>query len=116
MAAYRAALDLRPQLTEVYRALRELPPEASPAALAGAFRGTSRYPRSAPVSARLLKVLAELGLIELELDIPTCRVVEAVRSDLELSPTYRQAREQLEATENALAPELPRALPAAATG
>ena len=32
IAAYRAALDLRPQLTEVYRALRELPADIEPAA------------------------------------------------------------------------------------
>jgi hypothetical protein len=61
-------------------------------------------------------VLTELGLIELELDKPSCRIVEDVTSDLELSPTYRATREELAATEHALAPELPRALPAAATG
>jgi single-stranded-DNA-specific exonuclease len=116
MAAYRAALDLRPQLSAVYRALRELSPDASPADLEAALRGTGRYPREAILCARLLKVLGELGLIELDLDAPSCRVLEAVHSDLELSPTYRAARDQLEATERALAPDLPRALPTAATG
>jgi len=42
--------------------------------------------------------------------------VDAVQSDLELSPAYRAATEELEATERALAAELPQALPAAATG
>jgi single-stranded-DNA-specific exonuclease len=116
MAAYRAALDLRPQLTEVYRALRELSPGTAPAELEAALRGEGRYPREATLCARLLKVLGELGLIELDLETPSCRVLEAVRSDLELSPTYRAARDQLSAAEQALAPELPRALPAAATG
>ena len=116
MAAYRAALDLRPQLTEVYRALRELSPGPAPAELEAPLRGAGRYPRGATDCARLLKVLGELGLIELDLETPSCRVLEAVRSDLELSPTYRGAREQLSAIEHALAPELPRALPAAATG
>jgi single-stranded-DNA-specific exonuclease len=116
VAAYRAALDLRPQLTEVYRALRELTPEAPATDLEVALRGAARYPRSAAICARLLTVLTEVGLIELELDTPSCRVLEAVRSDLELSPTYRAAREELAAVEHALAPELPRALPAAATG
>jgi single-stranded-DNA-specific exonuclease len=116
MAAYSAALDLRSQLTEVYRALRELPPQAPPTDFEATLRGTGRYPRTAAVCARLLQVLGELGLIEVDLDAPRCRILEAVRSDLELSATYRQTREELEATEHALAPELPRALPAAATG
>ena len=116
MVAYRAALDLRPQLTEVYRALRELPPEAQAAELQAALRGGGRYPRRAPACARLLKVLTELGLVELDLGAPSCRTLEAVRTDLELSASYLATREQLAATEHALAPELPRALPAAATG
>jgi hypothetical protein len=65
---------------------------------------------------RLLKVLTELGLVELDLGAPSCRTLESVRGDLELSATYRSARERLAAAEQALAPELPRALPAAATG
>jgi len=116
IAAYRTALDLRPQLTEVYRALRELPQDAPASALEDALRGAGRYPRRAAVCARLVRVLTELGLIELDLDAPSCRVVEAVRSDLDLSPTFRKSREQLEATERALVAELPRPLTAAATG
>jgi single-stranded-DNA-specific exonuclease len=114
--AYRAALDLRPQLTEVYRALRELAPEAPAGELETALRGTARYPRTADVCAHLLRVLTELGLIDLDLDTPCCTVLEAVRSDLELSPTYRATRDALHATERALTPELPPAVPVAATG
>jgi single-stranded-DNA-specific exonuclease len=116
ISAYRAALDLRPQLTDVYRALRELPTDAPSADLESALRGTGRYPRVAALCARLLKVLTELGLIEFDLDTPSRHILEAVRSDLELSPTYRASRDQLGATEHALAPELPSPLPAAATG
>src|SRR5262245_48513690 len=116
IAAYRASLDLRPQLAEVYRALRELGTDASATELETALRGTARYPRTAAVCASLLKVLTELGLVDLDLDTPACRIAEGVRSDLELSPTFRAARAALQATEHALAPELPRALPAAATG
>jgi len=116
MAAYRAALDLRPQLTELYRVLRELRQPASPADLDSALHGIGRYPRTASVCALLLKVLTELGLIEVDVEARTCRVLEAVRSDLELSPTYRETRRQLEATEHALAAKFPQALPAAATG
>jgi hypothetical protein len=116
LAAYRAALDLRPQLTEVYRALRELPPGSGQAALEAALRGSGRYRRTATVCARLCNVLTELGLIELDLEAPSRRIVEGVKSDLELSPAYRAARAELEAAEQALAAELPRALPTEATG
>ena len=116
IAACRAALDLRPQLTEVYRALRELPQDAPATGLEAALRGPGRYPRAAAICARLLRVLTELGLIELDLAAPSCRVAEAGRSDLDLSPTFRAAREQLEATERALAPELPASLTTAAAG
>jgi single-stranded-DNA-specific exonuclease len=116
LSAYRAALDLRPQLADVYRALRELPANATASGLEGTLRGTARYPRPAALCAELLKVLTELGLIELDLDAPACRIVDAVRSDLELSATFRASRERLEATEHALAAEVPAAQPAAATG
>jgi len=82
--------------------------------LEATLRGTGRYPREASACARLLRVLTELGLIELKLDAPSWRIVEGVQSDLELSPTYRAARTELEATEQALAPELPQAASAAA--
>ena len=57
ITAWRAELDLRPQLTEIYRALRELPPEASAADLETALRGGGRYPRNARACARLARVL-----------------------------------------------------------
>ena len=116
IAAYRASLDLKPRLTELYRALRALPAGASADALGTALRGGGRYPRAAAVCARLLRVLIELGLVELDLDAPSCRVLEAVRSDLELSSTFRSCRERLEAIEQALAPELPQPLPATVAG
>ena len=116
IAAYRAALDLRPQLAEVYRALRELPPDAPAPELEAAIRGACRYPRNPSDCARLLSVLIELGLVELDLDAPSCRVPDTGRADLELSRAYRAARERLEAAERALAPELPAAVPTAATG
>ena len=110
LTAARAELDLRPQLTEVYRALRELPPGAPQADLEAALRGNGRYPRNARACARLAAILTELSLIELDTGARTCRVLDAVQSDLELSPTYRAARDQLASTERALAAELPRTL------
>jgi single-stranded-DNA-specific exonuclease len=116
IAAYRTALDLRPQLADVYRALRELGRDEPPEAVVAAARGGGRYPRPIEVCARLLTVLTELGLIELDLEAPSCRVVEGVQTDLELSPAYRASHAELDAIEHALAPELPDQLPAAATG
>ncbi len=116
LTAARAELDLRPQLTEVYRALRELPPGAPQEHLEAALRGSGRYPRNARACARLAGVLTELSLIELDTGARTCRVLDAGQSDLELSPTYRAARDELGATERALAAELPRTLDTAATG
>src|SRR5918995_4645454 len=115
LSVYRAALDLRPQLTEVFLALRELPEGASPDELQGALCGAGRYPRDARTCARLLTVLVELSLIEVDLDARACRIADGVRSDLELSATFRASRDELAAAERALAPEVPAALPAATT-
>jgi single-stranded-DNA-specific exonuclease len=113
--AYRAVLELRPRLAEVYRGLRELSREGPAADLEAVLRGDGRYPRNARECARLLAVLMELSLIELDLDEPACRVTEGVESDLELSATYRAAREELAALERALSSELP-AVAVAQTG
>ena len=115
LTASRAELDLRPQLTEVFLALRELPPDAPPprsrprcaARPLPAQRACLRPPR---------RVLTELGLIELDTDARSAASSTRSRSDLELSPTYRASRDQLAATERALAAELPRTLDTAATG
>ena len=50
-------------------------------------------------------MLRELGLIELTLDPPACRVVEGTRTDLELSPTYRSCLERYAEIEARLASE-----------
>jgi hypothetical protein len=115
MSAYRVALDLRPQLREIFLALRDLADSASTDELQDALRGSGRYPRDVRSCARLLTVLTELSLIELDLDTPACRIVDGVRSDLELSATFRGSRDELAGAERALAPELPSALPAATT-
>jgi len=107
LQVWRAELDLRPALTDAYRAIRELPPEAGPPDLERALRGIGRYPRSPECCARVIRVLSELRLIEFLADGPTCAVLDVARTDLELSPTYRACRKRLEAIERALAPELP---------
>ncbi len=104
---WRAELDLRPALADAFRALRALGPGASGEELEHALRGPGGYPRSPECCARMLRILGELGLVELALDEPRCVVVEGIRADLELSPSYRAYRERLAAIERALAGELP---------
>ena len=88
---------------------RDLPRAARAAArrrradLETALRGAGRYPRSARACARLVRVLGELSLIELDPAARTCRVLDASRSDLERSETYRASRDELAAIERALA-------------
>ena len=94
LAVWRHGLQLRPALADCFRALRELDSSAGAEALEGALRGQGRHPRSAELCARLLGVLRELGLVELTLDPPACRVVEGTRTELELSPTYRSCLER----------------------
>jgi hypothetical protein len=48
-------------------------------------------------------VLGELSLIELDPGARTCSVLDAGRSDLERSETYRASRDELAAIESALA-------------
>ena len=103
----RAELDLRPALADAYRRLRELPPDAEADAIEAAIAGDGRYPRTPRACARIVEVLTELELIELSLDPLGCRVLEAGRTDLERSPTYRTCAERLAAIARALAPELP---------
>jgi single-stranded-DNA-specific exonuclease len=107
LLVFRAELDLRPALTDVYRALRGLAPGAAPQALQAALAGSGRYPRSPECCARVLAVLRELGLVELALEEPSCRVREGVGGDLERSSVYRACGERLTAIERALAAELP---------
>jgi single-stranded-DNA-specific exonuclease len=101
-------LDLRPQLTELYRALRtavERPPAigAAPARVAGdalqaLLRGSGPQPRSGALAGRLLRVLAELDLVELERAPLAVRVPPpSGRTQLERSPAFRAYAERLAA-------------------
>jgi single-stranded-DNA-specific exonuclease len=114
LQVYRSQLDLRPSLTSVYRSLRELRSEPDPAALEMALGGDGRYPRAPHTCARLLTVLTELGLVEFATDPPACRVLEAERTDLTRSPSFREAAARLAAIERALGAELPAQAPARA--
>ena len=105
LAAWRHELQLRPALAGCFRALRDLGGAASPDALERTLRGDGRHPRTPELCARLLAVMRELGLVELHLEPPACRVIEGTRTDLGLSPTYRACAERYERIERDLAPE-----------
>jgi len=81
-------LDLRDPLTAVYRALRAakvVRGEAGEALL----RGEGPQPRSAALAGRLVRVLAELGLAELDREGAALRVAEAPqRTALERSAAF----------------------------
>jgi hypothetical protein len=107
LMVWRAELDLRAALGALYRTLRGLGPDAGEQALQAALCGDGRYPHSPEHCARLLQVLTELQLVELDLSAPACRVVEtAARADLERSASFRSARGWLAAIELALTPEM----------
>ncbi|HEV3377915.1 MAG TPA: DHH family phosphoesterase [Thermoleophilaceae bacterium] len=109
LLVYRASLDLRPALTEAYRALRALRDDAGVENVEAALTGGGRYPRTPETCARLLTVLVELDLVELDLSGRTCRLREGNRGDLTTSSAYRACQERLAAIERALEAELPRA-------
>jgi single-stranded-DNA-specific exonuclease len=92
-------LDLRPQLTELYRALRAAPPDrAAGEPLHALLRGSGPQPRSGALAGRLLRVLAELELIVLDRAPLAVRVpAPAGRTDLERSPAFRAYAERLRA-------------------
>ncbi|MEA2316727.1 MAG: single-stranded-DNA-specific exonuclease, partial [Solirubrobacteraceae bacterium] len=88
-------LDLRPQLPALYRALREAG-EASGAQLEALLRGEQPAPRPAVLAGRLLRVLDELGLVELDAERRTLTVPPAERTDLERSEAFRAYYQQYE--------------------
>ena len=113
LLVWRAELELRPALVETYRAIRELPNPRSQM-LEAALRGPGRYPRTPETCARVLLVLAELALIEFDVESRSCRVLRAPRTDLGRSRIYRACQARLTAIERALEAELDRPAPARA--
>jgi single-stranded-DNA-specific exonuclease len=85
---------LRDPLTALYRALRDAG-GAEGDQLAALLRGQGT-PRSARLAGRLLAVLAELGLVGVDLVRGAVTVPAAERTDLERSAVYRDAQRRLE--------------------
>jgi single-stranded-DNA-specific exonuclease len=88
----RRSLDMRAELVAVYRDLREAGPIEG-ARLAALLQGDGAHPRSPAHAARLVRVLAEVGLVAVEPG-PSCRLLDARRTELERSPTYMGALER----------------------
>ncbi|UGS36822.1 hypothetical protein DSM104329_03233 [Capillimicrobium parvum] len=85
---------LRDSLAALYRALRDAG-GAQGERLAELLRGPGR-PRSAALAGRLLRVLTELELVELDRSAGAVRVPAAQRTELERSAAYRAYQRRLE--------------------
>jgi single-stranded-DNA-specific exonuclease len=96
LAVWRAGLDLRPPLIAVYRSLREAG-GCRGADLERLLRGDGPHPRSSATCARVVRVLTELRLVEVEQGPePLLRVTDAPRTELERSAAYRAYAARLE--------------------
>jgi single-stranded-DNA-specific exonuclease len=106
LAAAERDLDLRAPLAALYRALRDGggPSGARGPGLEGALRGPGPGSRSPVAAARLLAVLLELGLAELDRETPAVRLLPATRRELASSATFRAAQERLALARRLLAP------------
>jgi single-stranded-DNA-specific exonuclease len=86
---------LRAALVPLYRALRDRGGAAGEE-LEALLRGDATHGRSVAQAARLVAILTELGLVSLDRDLPALAVVDAGRTALERSPTYRAALQRHE--------------------
>ncbi len=90
--------DLRPALADCYRTLRAAA-RCDGAKLAQVLGGPGepgRPSRPAAVAGRMLRVLRDLALIEVDAGRGTVAVTDAPRTELERSPTFRAAQRVLE--------------------
>jgi len=80
--------DLRPALAASYRALRDAG-GARGKQLETLLRGDVATPRPAWLAGRLVRVLAELGLVRLDVEARSLQVPPAERTELEQSAAFR---------------------------
>ena len=93
----RRDLHLRPAVAAVYRELRDAGPCAG-RQLEDVLRGSGAHPRPPVLAARAVRVLVELGLLAFEPAAAggyAARVLDAGRTELERSATYRACAERL---------------------
>jgi len=92
---YEQEYGLRASLTTLFPVLRGLG-SAAGEALETALRGSSPHPRSPALAGRMLRVLAELDLVELDPERMTCSVLPGRRAELDRSAAFRAYQSQLE--------------------
>jgi hypothetical protein len=90
-------LDLRPQLTALYRLLRDSDAQgASGESLEAILRGDGRYPRPGRVAARLIRVLTQLQLATYDRANRALRIEpDAPKTSLERSTAFTAYSERL---------------------
>ncbi|HEU4701174.1 MAG TPA: DHHA1 domain-containing protein, partial [Conexibacter sp.] len=81
---------MRAALVSLYRALRDRGGAAGEE-LEALLRGDAAHGRTVAQATRLVAILTELGLVSLDRDLPALTVVDAGRTELERSATYRAA-------------------------
>ena len=79
---------LRASLAALYRSLR-LRGKVTGGELEHLLRGDGLHGRPARLAARLIQVLAELGLVSLDRDLPALAIAGDGPTELERSPAYR---------------------------
>jgi single-stranded-DNA-specific exonuclease len=89
--AHEHEYSIRPALTAVYRSLSEHRDGLSGPSLETALAGTGRHPRSPALAGRCLRVLSELGLLELDRSSATvrCTIIGEGKVNLERSQAFR---------------------------
>jgi single-stranded-DNA-specific exonuclease len=88
----RRSLEMRSELVALYKQLRSSG-GAGAGQIEAVLRGNGAHPRSVPDAVRLVRVLAEIGLVAVEPG-PSLRLLDARRTELERSPTYMGALER----------------------
>jgi single-stranded-DNA-specific exonuclease len=104
LAVAERDLALRTPLAALYRELRDGSGRGDGRGtdLEAALRGRGPVPRPPAAAARLLQVLLELDLVELDRAACRARILPAGRTDLERSTTFRRCMAELEAARRRL--------------
>jgi single-stranded-DNA-specific exonuclease len=101
LACWRAELDLRPPLTELWRTLSAAE-RLTGEPLERALRGDGIYARGGALAGRLLRVLSELGLVRCDLAARTVEAIAGARRPLDESVTNSAYAARLAAAERHL--------------
>jgi len=101
VAYWRHQLDIRPELAALWRALNANG-GLDGAELESALRGDGTHPRDGTLTGRLLRVLSETGLIDVDIDSREALVISTERTSLEGSTAFCAYRRRLGEVESYL--------------